>query len=149
MLKTILLGLVVLTANVGIANAAIVPILEDAGILIGPGVDGNVHRFEVVSPGTYRATLTDFSFPESADSMAFMIATSSDFLGGALTPGSIVFNAAAGTHFMNVFGQPGSLTNVANYGVQIQATPLPTAAIMFAGSLVALVAVGRRLRGQA
>jgi hypothetical protein len=147
--KRILLGLFLLLAQTGAVSAGMVPLFQDSGVLTGPGWDGNTHSFEIPASGVYRATVTDFGFPNPADALGFMVATSSQLLASSSAAGSVRFQADPGMHFLNVFGQPAGAMPVANYGVQVQALPLPPAAVLFAGSLVALVAVGRHLRGQA
>ncbi len=120
--------------------------------------------FTIESSGNYWLTLRDHgetltSVPRtayatanvnfgSAVPLAEVIITES---GGALAKAN--FQAGAGSYSVSLFsvagggGPAGSAAlNPGQVGVQVSAVPLPPAAVLFAGSLIALGALGRQKR---
>lgn len=134
------------------AHASTVPIFEDTGALAGAGIAGKVHSFEITSAGYYETNLVDFSIPEPISSISVSVFTPSMLKGQMTGPGTLGFQATPGRHFISVFGTPGP-SGAGSYGFEVAAAaaplpavPLPPAVLLFAGSLVALAAVGRRGR---
>jgi hypothetical protein len=74
---------------------------------------GSVHftdNFTVQSQGVYRATLTDFEFPNPFTSSGLNITTATDSLGKLLGPGSVTFDAAPGDYFVSMFASVASMS---------------------------------------
>lgn len=157
-----ILSTTVLAALGAAAHASTIPIFEDTGTLLGAGIVGNVHSFNVSSAGFYQAALVDFSIPEPINDITFSVFSTSAYKGRTAGPGSLGFKATApGRHFISVFGVTGP-SGVGRYGIEVSAmpsaaaagaplpaVPLPPAVLLFAGSLAALAAVGRRARVEA
>lgn len=129
-------------------------IYEDVDFLVsqpgsGTSIPGTkVSSFEIVAPGTYTATLTDFSFPEKFSTLGLSITSFVDDslnLGSLFGDGSFTFNASgAGTYYANVFGVPGDTFGVGLYGVQVSSVvPLPPAVLFLVSGLAVFAAFGR------
>jgi len=153
-----ILSTIVLAVLGAAAHASTIPIFEDTGALIGAGIVGKVHSFNVSSAGYYNAALVDFSIPEPINDITLSVFSTSAYKGQTAGPGSLGFQAAPGLHFISVFGVPGP-SGAGRYGIEVfampsaataaaplPAVPLPPAVLLFAGSLAALAAVGRRAR---
>ena len=123
-------------------------VFEDVSFLYGS--QGKNNSFTITAPGTYQATLVDFDFPSSFDTLSMNItkgATSEVERMNA--PGSLVFDATPGLYFANVFGtaDSGHSVNASLYGLKIaqmsvSAVPLPTAIGMFVSALLLYVGFG-------
>ena len=59
--------------------------------------------FMIGTQGTYKATLTDFEFPNPFASSGLNITTSTDSLGKLLGPGSVMFDAGPGDYYISMF----------------------------------------------
>jgi hypothetical protein len=100
--------------------------------------------FTVIDAGTYRATLTDFEFPEPMAQSGMAVTTATELLGSLNAPGSFTFDATPGDYFVSFFGEAGASTSYGMYGIEISQVPLPAAVWLLGSGLIALVGVGRR-----
>ena len=102
--------------------------------------------FEISDAGTYKATLTDFSFPAPMVNSGMNVTTATDLLGSITAPGSFMFNATPGSYFVSFFGIADVSTSLqlGQYGIDISQVPVPAAAWLFGSGLIGLVVVARR-----
>jgi hypothetical protein len=130
------------------AEAASV-VYEDVGFIRGVGYESD--SFTVASDGSYRVTLTDFSFPSEFDQLSLSITTYKseiNFIEGA---GWFDFEASSGiTYYANVYGVAGGPLDLGLYGVGVEAlsapvshVPLPASLLLMSSALVVLGAFGR------
>ena len=131
------------------AGAAIVD--ETTGWITG--TEGVVFEFTAdVSPYTYEAILTDLSISPffGFDFLFFSISSSTGTIDSTvvdLSAGqdSLKFDVSPGQKlFANIFGVGGGDFESGNYGLQINAVPIPSALMMLGSGLLALVALKRR-----
>lgn len=134
------LAALLLLAGIGTANAAMV-VYENVGFV--EDMEMSTTSFEIPTAGNFKATLTDFEFPEAFDLLGFAVTTATEMVGATTEPGSFTFSADPGTYFANFVGITGG-GGLGLAGVQISAVPLPAAAVLFSSSMLALVLVGRR-----
>lgn len=59
--------------------------------------------FTVQTQGVYKATLTDFEFPNPFTSSGLNITTSTDSLGKLLGPGNLTFDVGPGDYYVSMF----------------------------------------------
>lgn len=124
-------------------------IFEDLQFLSGSGA--STASFIVSAPGTYSATLTDFAFPETFETLALAITTATSTLLSLAEPGTVEFMLEdVGTFFVTVFGTTRAPQNLGLYGLEIAAVdvgapiPLPGALPLLLGALAWLGAARRR-----
>jgi hypothetical protein len=112
------------------------------------GKEGVVFDFDAdVSPYTYVATLTDLSVEPyfGFDFLFLSITTATDTMGSIVGPGKISFVAIPDeTYFANIFGDGGGDFDTGNFGLQINAVPIPSALVLLGSGIFALVALKRR-----
>lgn len=141
------------------AQAATV-IYEDVDFLVSPpasgtsipGVGTKVSSFDIFAPGTYQATLTDFSFPQDFSMLGLSITSFVDNqmnLGSIFGEGTFTFTASgAGKYYANILGTAGDTYGVGLFGVQVSAlgeavVPLPPAVLFLVSGLAVFAAFGR------
>jgi hypothetical protein len=100
----------------------------------------------VTSPGSYRATLVDFEYPEPFEILALAVTQGGDALGMTLGTDSFVFDVAApGTLMTHVKAVPGSGgTGLYGYTLELLGVPIPAAAWLFLSGLAGISVVARR-----
>ena len=98
----------------------------------------------VESGPPYRATLTDFEFPEPMDQSGMAVTTATELLGSLNAPGSFTFDATPGEYFVSFFGEAGASTSYGMYGIEISQVPVPAAVWLFGSGLIGLVGMMRR-----
>jgi hypothetical protein len=126
-------------------------VFEDVGFI--RGADQNTHSFTVNQHGTYRATLTDFSFPSEFDVLGMSINTSMSELGRLDNAGSFTFDAGPEIVFYaNIFGVAQGSLDLGLYGINVALdtavshVPLPTSILMLASAFLILGAVKRTVK---
>ena len=101
--------------------------------------------FEISEAGSYKATLTDFEFPEPMISAGMSVVTATELLGSLLAPGSFTFDAMPGNYFVTFYGfADTSAPQLGQYGIEISQVPVPAAVWLFGSGLIGLVGVARR-----
>jgi hypothetical protein len=164
-----LVGLGVICALAVTGAQAATVVYEDVGFLANPASGGfvvasagndsagtfatKVSRFEISKPGTYRATLADFGFPEGFRQIGLAITSfvgGTSALGSVQGSGSFDFTAALpGTYYAALLGRSGETYGMGLYGVQVadystaSPVPLPPAVLLFASSIALFAACGR------
>ena len=103
-----------------------------------------------VESGPYRATLTDFDFPEAMVSTGMAVTTATELLGRLDAPGSFTFDAMVDElYHVSFFGKADPSASFGLYGIEISQVPLPAAVWLFASGVLGLAAMGRRREVQA
>ena len=103
-----------------------------------------------ISPYTYVATITDLSVSPyfGFDFIFLSISRATELIDSLYVEGghgSIAFDVLPGeTIFANIFGDGGGLFDSGNFGLQINAVPIPPALMMLGSGLLAIVALKRR-----
>ena len=100
--------------------------------------------FDISEAGLYKATLTDFEFPEAMVKSGMAVTTATELLGSVDAPGSFTFDATLGQYFVSFFGEAGASTSYGMYGIEISQVPVPAAAWLFGSGLIGLAVVARR-----
>ena len=123
-------------------------VYADVDFLYGTVKVANSEKFHIETAGLYKATLTDFKFPNAfTGDFGLSITTDETLVKSIKGPGSFTFQATPDTYYWaNVYGFAGEPLNLGLYGVkvvQVMATPLPGAAMLLLSGLVALVGFGR------
>jgi len=117
------------------------------------GTEGVVFDFTAdVSPYTYVATITDLSVDPffGFDFLFLSISRSTEVIDSVevdLSVGheSIVFDVLPGERlFANIFGVGGGQIDAGNFGLQINAVPVPSALMLLGSGLLALFTLKRR-----
>ena len=133
-----------LLVGAGVAQAESV-VYESTAFVTNDELEYVLEDFEVNQAGTYRATLVDYNFPESFDSLGLLINDSgTQELGRIESPGWFDFTAEVGIYTAAVWGDTGNTIGLGLYGVSIElmdpiATPLP-AALPLLGSAALILA---------
>ena len=123
-------------------------VYADVDFLYGTVKVANSEKFHIEAAGLYKATLTDFKFPNTfTGEFGLSINTDETTVKTIMGPGSFTFQATSNTdYWANVFGFAGKPLDLGLYGVkvvQVSAVPLPGAAMLLMSGLVALVGFGR------
>lgn len=140
------------------ASAAVISIddthnYEDVGFLSGTA--GVTNAFDVALAGSYRATLTDFKFPDAFQALQLIVTSSTQEYGRITSPGSFLFDATPGRYYVSVTGDAGDAFDLGLYGVWIGAAldappapvALPEAGLLMASALGLLTLMRLRRRG--
>lgn len=131
------------------AQAATV-VYEDVSFFNGVGTQSDA--FKISTAGTYKATLTDFKFPNTfTANFGLLVGTSNAEKGETLGAGSFMFDATPGTYWASVFGVTDAPLNLGLFGVRIEQlssavvapVPLPGGLLLLASALVAYAGFGR------
>lgn len=120
---------------------------QDVGFI--SGISSSSQAFEIVTAGVYRATLTDFVFPEAFQTLQLIVTSATQEYGRIDGSGSFLFDVDPGRYFVSLFGQAGGVFDLGLYGVDISAAnvapvPLPPAALLLLSALGALAATRAR-----
>lgn len=100
--------------------------------------------FAVDAPGTYRAVLVDFAYPDPFDILSLAITQDGNPLGIGFGTGTFLFDVATpGTLMAHLAAIPGD-SGEGVYGLQVLPVPLPAAIWLFLSALIGIVGVGRR-----
>lgn len=146
--KSILAALTLLGAS-HVAQAATV-VYEDVSFFNGVGTQSDA--FKISTAGTYKATLTDFKFPNTFTSnFGLLVGTSNTEMGETHGAGSFMFDAAPGTYWANIYGVTNAPLNLGLFGVRIEQlssavaapVPLPGGLLLLASALAAYAGFGR------
>ena len=97
--------------------------------------------------GSFRATLTDLEFLAPFEVLALAILDGNEVIGNPLLgPGILKFQAGPGAFSANILGVAGSAPDLSLFRVQVSTVPIPATVLLFASSLMALIALrGRKL----
>ncbi len=102
-----------------------------------------------VAPYTYQVTLSDLSVgPDTGFRFLFLAVTSKgEWFGYTFGPGSFLFTADPGrTYFANIFGIGGGKTWTGDFGLKVEAVPIPTTLMLLGSGLLGLICLRRRAR---
>ncbi|MEL7449124.1 MAG: hypothetical protein AAFN78_07940 [Pseudomonadota bacterium] len=106
------------------------------------GSQGIVSQFEITSPGTYLARLTDYEFPEAFDQLALTLVSGTTTIGTLGEAGAFEFQVSQpGQFFAIVFGVTSSTAGLGLFGVQIAdiaRVPLPAGIVLLFSALALL-----------
>jgi hypothetical protein len=127
-------------------------VYENVGFIRGMGE--STESFSVSIPGTYRATLTDFSFPSEFEDIGLAITTSTTELGILNSPGTFTFDVYDDVMlFASVFGVANGIggLDIGLYGINVSleeinasAVPVPASLMLMMSAMVVLGGVQRR-----
>lgn len=129
-------------------NAAMV-VYEDVGFIRDVGYESD--SFTVPSDGSYRVTLTDFTFPNNFEQLNLSITSYKTEINSVSGSGWFDFEAQSGiTYYTNVYGVAGGPLDLGLYGVGVESlsapvssVPLPAPLLLLSSALVVLGAFGR------
>ena len=139
------------------ASAAVVAYKHDAFVYGStPYYSSEDFTISESQAGTYTATLTDFSFPHSLQTLEMTLTDPVDHEVKHLTgPGTFTFNATPGLYTANVYGISGGSLQLGLYGLSVVSggTPpapvaLPPALILLASALLVFGCMTARCRGR-
>ena len=138
-----------LLVGAGMAQAESV-IYESTAFVTNDELEYVLEDFEVQQAGTYRATLVDYNFPESFDSLGLLINDSgTQELGRIENSGWFDFTAEVGIYTAAVWGDAGDTIGLSMYGVSIElmdnpiSTPLPAALPLLGSAALVLAGLAR------
>ena len=125
-------------------------VFETAAWITDDEGEGLVYEFVAdKTPLTYRATISDLSVAPAfgLDDIFLSVSTSTSVLAYRSGEGSIDFDVVEGnTYFANVFAKAAGAAGAGNFGLLIQAVPIPPALILLGSGLIGLIALRRRGR---
>jgi hypothetical protein len=108
-------------------------------------------EFDVVKPGAYRVTLTDFVFPQGFDELSVQItdAAAAFYLAqieAGLEPSQVITIDQPGAYVASVFASldSGGGPGYGLYGLRVQLVPVPGAMWLFTSGIILLGGVWRR-----
>jgi hypothetical protein len=123
-------------------------VFETTGWIIG--TEGLVYEFTAdIEPFTYQATITDLSVTPTfgLTNLFLSISTSTGVIDFRFGEGSFVFPAIEGnTYFANVFGKGGGDLAAGNFGLKIEAVPIPPSLVLFGSCILGMVLLRRKVR---
>jgi len=114
------------------------------------GQDVAIFAFAIADGGWYDLRLFDYEWPsEPLADLSLLLSTSTAAVGALETAGSLLFFAAPGQYFVQVYAAVGTLASAGLYGVTVQATvvPVPSAILLLASALAAFTLAARRGHG--
>lgn len=118
------LGILMFLGTTGGVYAA--PVLEISDTMSGS--EFKSYSFNIGATGDYKATLSDFGFPDAFDYLGLAISKGSTLLGKITNPGSFTFSASnAGMYTALVFGDTASPYNFGSFGLSVSPVPEPEA----------------------
>lgn len=142
-----LFGALILAGVCQAGQAAVV--YEETGFITGS--DFFTDTFDIVTQGTYRATLTDLEFPEPFETLGLAVTSSTENFGDLIGAGTFTFDATPGTYFANLFATANPVFDLGLYGVKVELIdesvsyiPIPAPVLLFVSGLAAIAAVRRR-----
>ena len=114
------------------------------------GIDFFRYSFTAdIEPYTYQATLSDLSVgPDTGFRFLFLAVTSKrELLGYTNGPGSFLFPVDPGRkYFANIFGIGGGKSWTGDFGLKIEAVPIPPSLMLLGSGLLGLIYLRRRTR---
>lgn len=125
--------------SMGQVSAAEV-VYENVGFIENTGHISDA--FTIDAEGSYKATLTDFDFPNLFGRLSLNVTTATTSQGILIAPGSFVFDAQPGTYYANLFGVAAGPLNLGLFGVQIDQVESLTAAPVSIPATTILLASG-------
>ena len=139
------------------AGAAVVA-YKDNGFIYGNTPYYASNDFTISDAGTYKATLTDFSFPQSLQQLGLIVTDGgTNQLARLDGPGNFTFDATPGTYTANIYGIAGGSLQLGLYGISIALddgsvgnlapVALPSALILLVSALLVFGGVARRRPG--
>ena len=109
------------------------------------GTETKMFPFEIIEGGHFKATLTDFEFLAQFEVLALAILKEKEIVGDPLLgSGMFTFQADPGIFTANIFGVAGGDPDLSLFRVQVSTVPIPAPVLLFASSLIALIALRRR-----
>jgi hypothetical protein len=117
-------------------------VYEEGGAIFS---DTETHTsFDVLMPGTYKASLVDFKIPAAFDLLALGISQDGNPLGFTFANDTFKFDVVTpGTLTANLVANPQDGTS-GFYAMQVMAVPIPPAIWLFLSALTGIVSVARR-----
>ena len=111
---------------------------------------GHIFEFEAdKGPPLYRATISDLSTAPDFD-LSFIylaISTSTDVIDFRFGEGLLNFPVDIGSsYFANVFALGDGLMEAGNFGLKIEAVPIPTTLFLLGSGLIASIGLRRKFR---
>ncbi len=121
-------------------------VFETTGWIIGK--EGLVYQFVAdKTPLTYKATITDLSISPAfgLEDLFLSVSSSTEVLGFRFGEGSFTFDVDFGaTYFANVFANGAGDQEAGNFGLKIEAVPIPAAVFLLGSGLLGLIVIRRR-----
>jgi len=101
------------------------------------GTESTVVPFTIPSPGSVQVTLSNIAWPQSLESLSFMLSSSDDVLGSWSTSSSSVqsYNVTPGTYFAHVTGTAAGSLDLGLYSISVSfqpagVVPLPASGVL-------------------
>jgi len=105
-------------------------------------------------PGSYKLTLTNFSFPSAFDAVGVMVSTATQKVADIISYDSVeslskVFSAGEGSYYLSIFAVSDRALNLGTLGIAFNAAtpdevPLPPALVLLMSGAMTLMAFVRR-----
>ena len=143
----IAMGLVLLIIPLFAGFVGAATVFETAGWIIEDEGAASYEFTADIAPFTYKATITDLSVAPAfgLEDLFLSISTSTEVIDYIFGEGSILFPVVEGaTYFANVFATGGGDLEAGNYGLKIEAVPIPAALLLLGSGLSCLIAIRRR-----
>lgn len=122
-------------------------VCQGSKTVIGDGL--GIFAFTVEEGGWYELLLFDYEWPnQPLETLSALLTTSRGVIGSLDLAGSLLFFAAPGQYFAQVYADTGDPLSAGLYGVNVQASvvPLPAGLLLFVSALCAGAVVARRFR---
>lgn len=116
------------------------------------GQDLSIFSFDVELPGEYSLSLIDYEWPDSSlAALNLSLSTATTTLASLDAAGSLLFFAAPGTYFAQVYGQADLTSGIGLYGLMVDGVaviPLPSALILLLSALALMLPIARSRRDE-